>query len=336
VIVEVATHDGEVAVELLAPGFVDLQVNGIADIDVASAAGSEWDRLDALLVARGVTTWCPTLVTMPLDDYASPLDRIDAAMSRSDSRPSIAGVHLEGPFLGGAPGAHRRDQIIDVDLDWLAALPGHIAMMTLGAEQPLVAEAVTLLRHRGVLVSIGHTTADDSQLDLAKAHGAAMVTHLFNGMSGLHHRRPGVAAWVLNDPTIAASVIADGIHVDPRMLRLAFTMLGADRAVLVTDAVAWRAGTVGPLGIEMRDGAPRLPDGTLAGSALTMDAAVRNCVAAGVELGVVLRAASTNPARLLGLTDRSEVSLGQRADLVALSSSCAVDAVWIAGEPALG
>ncbi len=334
-IAEVAAHDGDVDVELLAPGFVDLQVNGIDDIDVASASGPDWDRVDSLLVAQGVTTWCPTLVTMRLDDYAAPLDRIAAAMSRPGARPTIAGVHLEGPFLGGAPGAHRRDQIIDVDLDWLAALPSHIAMMTLGAEQPRVAEAVDLLRRRGVLVSIGHTTADDSQLDLAKAHGASMVTHLFNGMSGLHHRQPGVAAWVLNDSTIAASIIADGIHVDPRMLRLALNTLGRDRAILVTDAVAWRAGTVGPIGIELRDGAPRLPDGTLAGSALTMDAAVRNCVAAGAELGVVLRAASTIPARLLGLTDLGELSLGKRADLVALSSTCAVDAVWVAGEPAL-
>jgi N-acetylglucosamine-6-phosphate deacetylase len=321
---------------LLAPGFVDLQVNGIDEVDVACADGADWNRLDSLLVAQGVTTWCPTLVTMPLDEYAAPLDRIAAAMSRPGLRPAIAGVHLEGPFLGGAPGAHRRDQIIDIDMDWLTAVPAHVAMVTLAPEQPRATAAIELLRQRGVLASIGHTVADDGRLDLGVSHGATMVTHLFNGMSGLHHRTPGVAAWVLTHPTIAASIIADGVHVHPRMVLLAFRSLGPDRAVLVTDSVAWRSRRVGPSDIELRDGAPRLPDGTLAGSTLTMDRAIRLCVAAGVELGTALRAASANPACLLGLSDRGQVAVGKRADLVALSSSCEIDAVWIGGQRSIG
>lgn len=324
---------GSTDVDLLAPGFVDLQVNGIDDIDVSTAVDSDWDRLDQMLVAHGVTTWCPTLVTMPLDRYAAPLRRIAAAMHREGSaRPAIAGVHLEGPFLGGAPGAHPRDLIVDVDIEWLDALPSHVAMVTLGAEQPLAAEAIDRLHRRGVLVSIGHTTAGDGDLDRAVVRGAIMVTHLFNGMSGLHHRTPGVAAWALTHPTVSASIIADGVHVHPRMVRLAFQTLGPDRIVLVTDSVAWRSGSVGPIGIELRDGAPRLPDGTLAGSALTMDAAVGTCVAAGVPLETALSAASTNPARLLGLHDRGTIEPGSRADLVALTCDLEVTAVWIEGE----
>jgi N-acetylglucosamine-6-phosphate deacetylase len=313
---------------------VDLQVNGIDDVDCATADGADWERLDRLLLAHGVTTWCPTLVTMPLVRYAEPLARIGAAIGRVVAeRPAIAGVHLEGPFLGGALGAHPRDLIVDVALDWIDALPAHVAVVTLGAEQPLAAEATRALCSRGVLVSIGHSTADDDQLDRAFEHGAQMVTHLFNGMSGLHHRSPGVAAWALTHPVASASIIADGVHVHPRMLKLAMDTLGRHRGVLVTDSVAWRSGAIGSIGIQMSDGAPRLPDGTLAGSALTMDAALRTCVAAGVPLDVALTAASRNPARLLGLNDRGTIEIGGRADLVALSDDLAISQVWISGQP---
>jgi N-acetylglucosamine-6-phosphate deacetylase len=253
---------------------------------------------------------------------------------RGALRPEIAGVHLEGPFLGRAHGAHRSGLVEPVDLDWLADLPDHVVMVTLGAEQTEAVAATALLRQRGVLVSVGHTTANDDELDRTAAAGATMVTHLFNAMSGLHHRQPGVAAWVLTHPTMAAGLIADGVHVHPRMVALAFTALGADRVVLVTDAVGWRARTAGPVHLELRDGAPRLVDGTLAGSALTMDAAVRTCVAAGVPLEQALHAASTVPARLLGLTDRGTVAPGRRADLVALDPHLHVAAVWVAGQQA--
>jgi len=319
---------------VLVPGFVDLQVNGIDDIDVSTADGADWDRLDQLLLAQGVTTWCPTLVTMPLERFERPLARIAAAMQRPQSgRPTMAGAHLEGPFLGGAAGAHPKSQIVPIDLDWLRALPPHIALVTLGAEQPLAPHAAALLAARGCLVSIGHTLADEQQFDKTVAAGARLTTHLFNGMSGVHHRSPGVAVWALTNPAVCASIIADGVHVHPRVIRLAFSALGPDRAVLVTDAVAWRSGRVGEIGMEFRDGAPRLPDGTLAGSAVTMDAALRMCVDAGVELSAAVRAASCNPARLLGLENRGVVEIGRRADVVALTRSNEIEQVWVAGQP---
>lgn len=318
----------------LVPGFVDLQVNGIDDIDVARADGSDWERLDTLLLAQGVTTWCPTLVTAPLHTYAAPLQRIQQAAERPGARPHIAGAHLEGPFLGGAPGAHRPELIVPIDLDWLDALPAHVKVVTLGPEQPLALDAIRLLARRGCLVALGHTTADEGQFDAAVAAGARLVTHLFNGMSGIHHRSPGVAAFALTNDAVAASLIADGVHVHPRVLRIAFTALGHDRSVLVTDAVGWRAGTAGPVHLDMRDGAPRLPNGTLAGSALTMDTAVRTCVAAGVPLAAAVAAASTNPARLLGLHDRGAIRPGMRADLVALTPDLQIEQVWVGGQAA--
>lgn len=331
-VVSVEPARGPVPDRVVAPGFVDLQVNGIDDVDCADADGADWDRLDALVASQGVTTWCPTLVTMPLPRFAAPLARIAAAMARpAGPRPSIAGAHLEGPFLGGAPGAHPRKHIVPIDLDWLAALPHHVSMVTLAAEQPLATEATRLLVERGILVSIGHTTASHDDVVATLDAGAAMATHLFNGMSGLHHREPGVAASVLAHPVAAASLIADGIHVHPRMLLLAARLLGPDRTLLVTDAAAWRAGTVGQIGVTMRDGAPRLPDGTLAGSAVTMDAAVRTCVAAGIPLDHALCAASTVPARLLGLTDRGAIAPGRRADLVALTPDLRVECTVVGG-----
>lgn len=319
----------------LAPGFVDLQVNGVDDVDVASADGDDWERLDHLLLRQGVTTWCPTLVTMALERYGRPLARVAAAMQRPAApRPHIAGVHLEGPFLGRSPGAHPTDLIVPIDMEWLAALPPHVAVVTLAAEQELAVPATRLLAGRGVLVSLGHSQCGMEEFDACVAAGARLTTHLFNGMSGVHHRSPGTAVWAMTNPDVSASLIADGVHVHHRVLGLAAQALGADRTVLVTDAVAWRAGNIGAIGMALRDGAPRLPDGTLAGSAVTMDAAIRHMVSAGVPLAHALRAASTNPARLLGLLDRGAVAPGMRADLVALTPELQVADVWVGGEPA--
>jgi N-acetylglucosamine-6-phosphate deacetylase len=321
-------------VDLLCPGFVDLQVNGIDDVDVFSAHGAQWDRLDSLLAAQGTTSWCPTLITMPMHSYDDPLRRIDASAQRGGARPRIVGAHLEGPFLGGAPGAHRTELIADIDLQWLSELPDIVGLVTIGAEQRQAADAAALLTERGIAVSIGHSTADEAQLGAVAACGASMVTHLFNGMSGLHHRTPGVAAWALTNPDVAVSLIADGVHVHPRMVLLAARLLGPERLVLVTDAVAWRAGSAGSLDLALEDGAPRLADGTLAGSALSMDAAVRNCVAAGVPLEWALWAASRNPARVLDLDDCGVIAVGARADLVALDSSLRISQVWLGGTAA--
>lgn len=331
IITAVEAHHGGFDVPTLAPGFVDLQVNGIDDVDCSTARDMKWARLDELLVAQGVTAWCPTLVTMPLESYRSPLSRLAEAMQAADAgAATILGAHLEGPFLGGAPGAHPPSLLRDADLEWLASLPVHVRMVTLAAEQPTAIAAAQLLAQRGVLVSMGHTTASFEQLDTCMAAGASMVTHLYNGMTGLHHRSPGVAAWALAHRSVSASVIADGVHVHPTMLGIAARLLGSERMVLVTDSVAWRAGTAGTIGLQLSDGAPRLPDGTLAGSVVTMDAAVRTCVAAGVPLDHALWAASRNPARLAA-HPAGELRPGMPADLVALDDDLRVHQVWVGG-----
>jgi len=303
---------------LLAPGFVDLQVNGVDDVDVATADGDDWARLGALLAATGVTAWLPTVVTRPLDRYQGPLRRIAGARGRDDG-PVVLGAHLEGPFLGGRPGAHDREAIVPLDPGWLDALPDVVRLVTLAPELPGAADAVRALVGRGVVASLGHSTADAETTVAAVDAGARMATHLFNAMAPLHQREPGIAGAVLADDRVVAGLIADLVHVHAALLCTAFRAKGARRIALVTDAVAWRSGRVGDAGIELVDGAPRLPDGTIAGSALTMDQAVRNVVdAACVPLGDALVAASTTPAALLGDLDRGLLEVGRRADLVVL------------------
>lgn len=331
-IVELSPAVGPVPARTLAPGFVDLQVNGLDDIDVAEARGEDWERLDAMLLASGVTAWCPTLVTAPLDRYPGRLARVATAAARpGGARPLIAGAHIEGPFLGGAPGAHRRQWLRPLGPGFLDELPGIVRIVTLAPELDGAPEAIRALVARGVVVSLGHSSATAEEVDAAVGAGARMVTHLFNGMPAFHHRDPGVAGSALTDDRLVAGLIADLVHVHPSALDVAFRAKSAARIALVTDAVAWGAPSHQGR-VALVDGAARLTDGTLAGSALTMDRAVANVVhEAGVALPDALVAASTTPAALLGLSDRGHIAVGCRADLVALGPDLAVQATWVGG-----
>lgn len=332
VIRDVRPAAGDVTFHLLGPGLIDLQVNGVGSIDVWEADHDDWDRMAGALLDHGVTAWCPTLVSRPLDEYRAALDRLARAARRSDG-PEIVGVHLEGPFL--APrrrGAHRPDALAPIDLDWLRALPDVVRIVTLAPELDRGIEAVRLLAARGTLVGLGHSEASfETALEAIDA-GARLVTHLYNGMEPLHHRRPGLVGAALSDHRVTISLIADLVHVHPGALRLAFETKGIEGAVLVSDAVAAGvASLAGP--VEARDGAPRLADGTLAGSTLTLDRAVANAVACGaVGVERALAAAASAPAALLGLGDRGRIEPGCRADLVALTPSNRVEGVWVAGD----
>ncbi len=332
-VTSVVPTTGPVPDRILVPGFVDLQVNGVADVDVAAARGAAWDRLDVLLAAQGTTTWLPTLVTAPLGAYAERLDAIAAAARRDGARPRIAGAHLEGPFLGAAHGAHPSALVERPDPGWIAALPPIVAMMTLGAEVEGADEAIAALCARRALAAIGHSSATLAEATAAIDAGARLVTHGYNATSPLHHREPGMVGAFLTDDRVAVSLIADGVHVHPTALDVAFRCKPDGRIALVTDAVAWQAGRVGDIGLVHHDGAPRLPDGTLAGSSLTMDAAVALVVhRVGVSLERAVRAASTTPAQLLGLHDRGALAAGRHADVVALDPvSLRCTATWIAG-----
>jgi N-acetylglucosamine-6-phosphate deacetylase len=321
---------------VLVPGFVDLQVNGVGDVDFASADADGWRRAGRAQLERGVTAYCPTLVTAPLDEYPSALERVRAAQlyAQEHSLPVIIGAHLEGPFLGGAPGAHRVALVRIADCVWLRhvldTFPDIVAVVTLAPEADPGFAATRLLRERGVNVALGHSTATYEEALAAADAGACLVTHLFNGMGPLHHRQPGLAGAALDDDRLTATLIADLVHVHPAALRLAITC--KPNVALVTDAVAAGAGDA-----SSDTDPPRLADGTLVGSTLSMDRAVRNTVGLGVPIERAVEMAATIPARALGLTDRGRIAPGMRADLVALDpDSLAVHSVWLAGELAAG
>ncbi len=322
---------GAVPDVVLVPGFVDLQVNGIGDVDVAGAAGADWDTLDRSLLAQGVTTWCPTIVTAALDALEASLAGVAQAARRpGGGRPQVAGAHLEGPFLA-VRGAHRPELVRDVvDAAWLDSVADLVRVVTLAPELPGSLDAITALSDRGILVALGHSACSAEVAAEGAAAGARLVTHLGNAMGPLHHRAPGLLGAALADDRLSVSVIADLVHTHPVFVRLAFNAKGPHGVALVTDAVkVTGAGS----------GAPRLADGTLAGSVLTMDGALGNVVRhSAVPLAHAVQAASTTPARLLGLEDRGAIAPGRRADLVALeptgTGAWRVGKVWVGGEVA--
>ena len=323
-----AAPDGAVDLgdALLAPGYVDIQVNGSGSVDFATASVDEMIATIDAFVNDGCTACLPTICSAPLDRYPAMLDRL--AEMRAARPESVLGVHLEGPFLGGAPGAHPPEFVRDVDLDWLVNLCERfgdlIRLVTLAPEADPGLAAIKALRARGIVVALGHSTVDFAGAQAAADAGAGIVTHLFNGMGTLHHRAPGLAGAALDDRRLVPSLIADGVHVHPMMLRLA--LRARPDAVLVTDAVA----TAPPL--QLRDSAAYLPDGTLAGSTLTMANAVRHIAALGVPVAATVRCATGNAARAIGSTDYGRVAVGCRADLVALDpETLEVRAVWVAG-----
>ena len=224
--------------------------------------------------------------------------------------------------------------IRDLDLDWLAALPEIVRVVTLAPEQALAHTAIEMLVGRGVLVSLGHSSATYEEALAGASAGARLVTHLFNGMGPLHHRTPGLLGAALSDVRLTPSIIADGIHVHPAAIAIAFRAKGPGGIVLVTDAVAWRAGELAEGRVGMVDGAPRLADGTIAGSALAMNDALRRVVdEAHVPLGLAVEAATATPARLLGLADRGRIDVGARADLAVLRADFTVEQAWVKGQP---
>ena len=322
----------DVGVAVLAPAFVDLHVNGVDDVDLATADAAGWQRVARQLARHGVAAYLATFVSGPLDAYDDRLAGLEAA--RHATGPGEAaplGAHLEGPFLGGAPGVHPVDQLRPVDLPWLeatlAAHPDVVRMVTLAPEADPGLAAVRRLAHHGVLVALGHSQASDGDARDAAEAGARVVTHVFNGMGPLHHRAPGLAGAALDDPRLTPTLIADLVHVAPTVVRI---VLAAKREVaIVSDATA-----VGSE-LDTSAGAARLADGRLAGATVLLDGALQNLLRIGIPIERAITVTSTVPAALLGRSDRGRLVAGARADIVALDATTgALRAVWIGGEPA--
>ena len=323
----VVAHVGASEFVLISPGFVDVQMNGFDDVHVANASTDDLQRLDQELLDRGTTTWLGTIVTAPLLTMSSSLASLHQSFV-TNKISGFAGIHVEGPFLGDAPGAHQVKHIVACDVDWISQLVPSVRLVTVAPEQTDVIPAIRELRARNITVSLGHSRPTKRQFEDAVDAGASMVTHLFNGMSGVHHRDAGLAMWAMNDDRISCGLIADGVHVQGDALSLAFRAVGS-RICLVSDSVSWKTSTGPRVGIEIRNGAPRLLDDTLAGSCTPLAECVQRVVReCGVSLSTALASATSVPADVVGLADVGRIKVGQKADLLALGSDLSVVKAW--------
>jgi N-acetylglucosamine-6-phosphate deacetylase len=330
---------------ILAPGYIDIHVHGGAGHDLMQPGDDALARMEQHFLKHGVTSYCPTTVTAPLDSTLAALDRL-AVCHRTPrtARARPVGLHLEGPFLSHAKrGVHPPDLLLPPSLEvfeklWQAA-QGKVAVMTVAPELPGAIEMVREAVSRGVCISIGHSDATLAQTRAAMEAGARHATHTFNAMRPLDHREPGILGGVLADPRLTADVIADGIHVHPEALKIFLCAKGPGRAVLITDAIsATGMGDgrfrLGPFEVDVQGGRCE-HEGKLAGSVLTLDRAVHNITRfTGWSLQNALRLATLNPARVLGRNDIGVLAPGARADLVLLSSDGAVQRTIIDGQVA--
>ena len=356
-IVEVASREtrvlpSEVTVielggDLIAPGYVDLHIHGGAGFDVMDDVADGLPAVERGLARHGVTSYYPTTVTAPLDTTLRALERLANAIetspqvSKADCRARPLGVHLEGPFISHLRrGVHPAADLLPPRLDtfdrfWQAAR-GHIRMMTIAPELDGAPEVIAEAARRGVCVSLGHSDADSEGAARGITAGARHATHTFNAMRPLDHRSPGILGAVLTDDRLSADIIADGVHLDPAIVKLVAEAKGPEQTVLITDAIAatgmpdgrYRLGLID---VDVKDG-KCMAGGKLAGSVLTMDKAVRNLARfAGWSLPQAVAAASRNPARVAGLKQKGCLVAGADADFVVLNSAGDVLRTFVGG-----
>ena len=323
---------------LLLPGLVDLQVNGAFGVDVATEP-SRVPELSRDLLSTGTTAYLPTVISSPEGLYEEVLPEVPVGGSSSGAE--VLGIHLEGPFINlSERGAHAAAHIVSPDPKLLARLLdlGPVRMVTLAPELEGSEELMALASRRGAVVSAGHSDAPFEVAYEAFDASVAGVTHLFNAMNAMHHRDPGLPGAAFAHPRAVCGLIADGLHVHPEMVALAFRMLGPDRVCLVTDAIAAAGMGDGEYRLATRTvyldgGVPRLGSGAIAGSVLTMVEAFRNVLAfTGCTLPEAARMVSTTPARLVGEGRRKgRITPGYDADVAVLAPDLSVDAVWLGG-----
>jgi len=323
--------------EIVAPGMIDLQVNGAIGREVGPTPG-DIEAISRWLTSTGVTAWLPTVVTADAAFYPKVFQAWDSIDPYAGAVP--LGLHLEGPFLSPKrKGAHQLryieaagDDLFDSWLD-----EPSIRLVTLAPERAGGLQRIRTLVGRGIITSVGHTDATYDELIAGLDAGATKSTHLFNAMSVMHHRQPGAMIATMVDDRVTAGLIPDGVHSHPATVRLALKAKGIDRIVIVSDmmsACGFGPGTygIGGQAVTVDQTSARLADGTLAGSILTMDQAMRNLVEwTDVTIPEALHMATAVPANVLGDPSRGRLVAGVRADLSLWDGDLEVTGTFVQG-----
>jgi N-acetylglucosamine-6-phosphate deacetylase len=319
------------------PGFIDTHFHGSGGDDVMANGAEGIRRISRAVLKFGTTGYLATTIAARHEELMRAVEDTIAAEEDDPSAAEILGLHIEGPYInptfkGAQPEWGIRDPNFDECARLLEAAGGRIKIVTVAPELPGGLEMIKLLASAGVAPSLGHSQADYDTALAAIEAGATRATHLFNAMSGVHHRKPGLAVAALNEPGICAEMICDGVHVNPRMVALAWKAKGRGGMTLITDATAAQGVgdgvyTLGDFQIQVRGPLCTLMDGvTIAGSVLTMNRAAANAIAfTGMNLIDVAHTAALAPAVVCGVADRKgSIEMGKDADLAILNSDFSV------------
>jgi len=323
-----AAEEIDLAGTTLLPGFIDVHIHGAVGVDVMEATAGGLHQVSIYLASQGVTSWLPTLVPGGNENYRSVAATVSQCLNSRDGA-RVLGLHYEGPFVNTAQCGALHTEYFKTysglkDLESLPVPENSVRMITMAPEVEGGVELVRELKRRGWVISIGHTRADLQVLEAACEAGASHMTHFMNAMAPLHHRQPGPIAWGLSRDDVTVDLIADGIHLDPFMLRLLLKIKGVNGISLISDAIAAAGKGDGDYQIwgetiTVKNGRTSNASGSIAGSVISMLDAVRLLHSLGISYVDLARMASLNPARLLGVDHEcGSIEPGKRADLVAL------------------
>ncbi len=327
---------------VIVPGFVDIHIHACVGADTCDADPEGIAKMCAHLITKGVTSFCPTTMTVSHDDISKALSVVKGCMEQPPKGAAIAGVNMEGPYIsihnkGAQSGKYIRELDIDEFEKMFDACGGIVKIVDVAPECG-GAEGFIKKASKLCTVSIAHTKADYECAKHAFDLGITHATHLYNAMPGLTHRAPGVVGAVFDDERVRAEIICDGFHIHPAVLRITFQMLGKDRAVIVSDSMraAGQPDGVSELGgqtVYVKDGQARLEDGTIAGSTTNIHQEVKNLIGYGVPFLNVIQAATLNPAKEIHEDERiGSIKVGKYADLVALDSNLNIKLVVARGK----
>ncbi len=330
--------------KFVVPGYIDIHIHGGGGSDVMDGEYEAIKQVATTHSRFGTTAFLPTTMTMSKDKIIRSLRSICEAVKKGTAGAEILGIHLEGPYINPEKkGAQKEEDIKKISLEefleFNQASGNLIRLVTIAPEMPGAIDFIRWLHQQGIIVSVGHSNATYKQVQEGIQAGLSQVTHIFNAMRGLHHREPGVVGAALSSPKLIVEMIADGIHLHPIVLKMLTQIKESEKLVLITDAMratGFKEGTydLGGQEVIVTKGQARLKDGTLAGSVLTMDKAVKNMVTkVGIPLSKAIQMASFNPAKCLGVEDRKgSLEPGKDADIVILNKNLETELTMVAGK----